>query len=67
MNEPRIPKTKEEYYQMLLEDRIKRIELQKHLEQVKSKKLMLTSSAAPGLSNRNIHASRNSLNKLNFH
>ena len=64
---PKIPKTREEYYQMLLEERIKRIELQKHLEQVKSKKLMLTSAATPGLSsNRNIQASKNTLNRLQF-
>jgi hypothetical protein len=64
---PKVPKTREEYYQMLLEERIKRIELQKHLEQVKSKKLMLTSAATPGLSsNRNIQASKNTLNRLQF-
>jgi hypothetical protein len=63
--EPRVPKTKEEYIQMLLEERQKKQELQKHLAQVKPKKLLLTGSTqgAPGM---NIQASKNTLFKLQF-
>ena len=62
--QPKIPKTKEEYYQMLMEERIKRQQLQKHLEQVKPKKLLLTGN--PGFVQNNIQVSKNNLFKLNF-
>ena len=43
--EIRVPKTIEEYKQMLLEDRIKRIEEKKRISQIKSTKLMFTTNA----------------------
>lgn len=63
---PRVPKTIEEYRQMLLEDRIKAIEHKKRIEQIKSTKLMFTS--APGMESnpRNMVASRNNLRTMNF-
>ena len=63
---PRVPKTMEEYHQMLLEDRIKASEHKKMVEQVKSKKMLFT--ATPGCSSnpRNIQASRNNLRMMNF-
>ena len=63
--EPRVPKTKEEYIQMLLEERQKKQELQKHLAQVKPKKLLLTGSTQ-GIPGMNIQASKNTLFKLQF-
>lgn len=63
-NAPMIPKTKEEYYQMLLEERKKKIELMEHLRKTKPKHLLLTSS--PGMSSQNIQASRNNLFKMQF-
>ena len=63
---PRVPKTIEEYHQMLLEDRIKAIEHKKMIEQVKSKKLMFTSSPGASLNPRNLQASRNNLRMMNF-
>lgn len=64
--DPRVPKTIEEYHQMLLEDRIKAIEHKKMVEQVKSKKMLFT--AAPGATSnpRNLQASRNNLRMMNF-
>ena len=61
-----MPKTIEEYHQMLLEDRIKAIEHKKMIEQVKSKKLMFTSSPGASLNPRNLQASRNNLRMMNF-
>ena len=63
---PRVPKTFEEYNQMLLEDKIKQNEHRKMIEEVKSKKMMFTS--APGsISNpRNLCASKNNLRMMNF-
>ena len=63
---PRVPKTFEEYNQMLLEDKIKQNEHRKMIEEVKSKKMMFTS--APGsISNpRNLCASKNNLHMMNF-
>lgn len=63
---PRVPKTIEEYHQMLLEDRIKAIEHKKMVEQVKSKKMMFTSAPGAGLNPRNLQASRNNLRTMNF-
>lgn len=47
---PRIPQTREEYNQMVLEERIRRINQRKRIEQIKSKKLMFDTSG--------IHASQ---------
>ena len=41
---PRIPQTREEYNQMVLEERIRRINERKRIQQIKSKKLMFDTS-----------------------
>ena len=63
---PRVPKTIEEYHQMLLEDKIKQIQHRKMIEEVKSKKMMFTSAPGAGLNPRNLRASRNNLRMMNF-
>jgi len=63
----RVPKTKEEYYEMLLDDRKKAIEHKLMIEQIKSKKMMFTS--APGMNYTNpktIQATKNNLRSMNF-
>ena len=64
--EPRIPKTIEEYKRMLLEDKIKAIEHKKMIEQVKSKKMMFTSTPYFVNNANNINASKNNLKSMNF-
>ena len=63
---PRVPKTIEEYHQMLLEDKIKQIQHRKMIEEVKSKKMMFTSAPGASLNPRNLQASRNNLRMMNF-
>ena len=63
---PRVPKTVEEYHQMLLDDKIKALEHKKRIEQIKSKKLMFTSVPGVQSNPRNIQASRNNLRMMNF-
>jgi hypothetical protein len=63
---PRVPKTIEEYHQMLLEDRIKAIEHKKRIEQIKSTKLMFTSAPGAESNPRNLRASKNNLRMMNF-
>jgi len=63
---PRVPKTIEEYNQMLLEDKIKQIEHRKMIEEVKSKKMMFTSAPGATSNPRNLQASRNNLRMMNF-
>lgn len=66
--EVRVPKTKEEYYQMLLDDRKKAIEQKLRVEQIKSKKLMFTVSPdSTGVNPRNIVPTKNNLRSMNFH
>jgi len=63
----RVPKTKEEYYEMLLDDRKKAIEHKLRIEQIKSKKMLFTS--APGINYTNpktIQATKNNLRNMNF-
>ena len=62
----RVPKTIEEYRQMLLEDRIKAIEHKKRIDQIKSTKLLFTTTPGSGSNPRNIVASKNSLRKMSF-
>ena len=66
--EVRVPKTKEEYFQMLLEDRVKRIEERKRISQIKSTKLMFTSNIEYNNNNNinTIQASKNSLRMMSF-
>lgn len=63
---PRVPKTIEEYHQMLLEDRIKAIEHKKRIEQIKSTKLLFTSAPGAQSNPRNVVASKNNLRMMNF-
>jgi hypothetical protein len=63
---PRVPKTMEEYRQMLLDDKIKEIQHRQILEQVKSKKIMFTSAPSAVLNPINIQVSRNNLRSMNF-
>lgn len=64
---PRVPKTMEEYKQMLADDRIKAIQHKQYIDQVKSKKMMFVSS--PGTINnpRNIQSTKNTLRSMSFH
>jgi hypothetical protein len=67
--EVRVPKTMEEYQQMLLEDRIKQIEQRKRISQIKSTKLMFVSNQenyGNQVNPRNIIASKNNLRMMNF-
>ena len=67
--EKRVPKTIEEYNQMVYEDRIKRIEERKRISEIKSTKLMFTTtpdSYAGQVNPRNIRPSKNSLRKMSF-
>ena len=64
----RVPKTIEEYYQMLLDDKKKAIEHKFRMEQIKSKKLLFTSSPdSVGVNPRNIIATKNNLRSMNFY
>jgi len=63
---PRMPKTIEEYHEMLLKDKIKQIEHRKMIEEVKSKKMMFTSAPGSSSNPRNLRASRNNLRMMNF-
>ena len=67
--EKRVPKTIEEYNQMVYEDRIKRIEERKRISEIKSTKLMFTTTPDNHVSQgnpRNIQTSKNSLRKMSF-
>ena len=67
--EIRVPKTIEEYNQMVNEDRIKRIEERKRIAEIKSTKLMFTTTPDNHVSQgnpRNIKASRNNLRRMSF-
>ena len=64
--EIRVPKTMEEYRQMLLEDRIKAIQHKKMIEEVKSKKMFFTSAPNATFNPRNIQSSVNNLRTMNF-
>ena len=63
---PRVPKTLEEYKRMLLEDKIKAIEHKKMVEQIKSKKMMFTTTPAMTINPKNIQASKNNLRMMSF-
>ena len=67
--EKRVPKTIEEYNKMVYEDRIKRIEERKRISEIKSTKLMFTTtpnSYAGQVNPRNVQPSKNSLRKMSF-
>jgi len=62
--EIRVPKTIEEYKQMLLDDKIKRIEQQKRISQIKSTKLLFTTNAdSQGV----IRPTKNNLRSMSFY
>ncbi len=63
---PRVPKTIEEYKQMLLDDKIKTIKHKMMVEQVKSKKMFFTSVPGATSNPRNIQATKNNLRSMNF-
>jgi hypothetical protein len=63
----RVPKTMEEYKQMLLEDKLKKIEQQKRISEIKSTKLIFTTNPVyPITVQQNIGANKNSLRRMNF-
>lgn len=62
----RVPKTIDEYRRMLLEDRIKAIEQKKKIEQIKSTKMLFTSTPGSNSNPRNVVASKNNLRSMNF-
>lgn len=62
----RVPKTMEEYRQMLLDDKIKAIEHKKRIEQIKSTKLLFTSAPGSVSNPRNMTATKNKLRTMNF-
>jgi hypothetical protein len=64
--EIRVPKTIEEYREMLLEDKIKAIQHKKMVEEVKSKKMMFTSAPGSTSNPRNIKSSIYNLRMMNF-
>lgn len=63
---PRIPKTMEEYKQMLLDDQIKAIQQKQRVEQIKSKKMMFTSAPGAQMNPRNMKATSNNLRSMSF-
>jgi hypothetical protein len=64
---PRVPKTMEEYKQMLADDRIKAIQHKQYIDQVKSKKMMFVSSPETIHNPRNIQSTKNTLRSMSFH
>ena len=67
--EKKVPKTIEEYNKMVMEDRIKRVEERKRIAEIKSTKLMFTTTPDNNFNQRNprnIQTSRNNLKKMSF-
>lgn len=66
--EIRVPKTIEEYRQMVLEDKIKQYKERMRLAHIKSTKLLFTSPNmnTVNVNTRNIQASKNNLRMMNF-
>ena len=61
--ETKVPKTKEEYLKMLVEERIRQFEERKRISQIKSTQLLFTTHVGK---QGNIRASKNGLRMLNF-
>lgn len=61
--EIKVPKTKEEYFRMVAEERKRQMEEKIRISQIKSTKLMFTTNAGP---QGTVQASRNTLRKLSF-
>jgi len=68
INEPnvRVPKTMEEYHQMVREDQIKAYEQKKRIEEIKSTKLIFTTTPNASINPRNVVASKNNLRSMSF-
>jgi hypothetical protein len=63
----KVPKTMEEYKQLLLEDKLKKIEQQKRISEIKSTKLIFTTNPVyPITVQQNIGTNKNSLRRMNF-
>ena len=62
--EVKIPKTKEEYFRMIHEERLRRIQEAHRISQIKSRKLMFT---ANNTYQENIRTTANKLHKMSFH
>lgn len=60
-----IPKTKEEYVKMLLEERQKRFEQQRRIKEIKSTQMNFTTNDMP-VPRKPIQPSKNSLRKMSF-
>jgi hypothetical protein len=63
--EVKVPKTKEEYIQMVIEERTRQIQERKRIAQIKSKKMMFTTNYTH--TSNTINASTNGLRKMSFH
>jgi hypothetical protein len=63
--EIRVPKTMEEYRQMLIDDKIKQIQQKKRIEEIKSTKLMFTTNVTN--QSNTIRPTINNLRSMNFH
>ena len=63
--EVKVPKTKEEYIQMVIEERNRQIQERKRIAQIKSKKMLFTTNYTH--TSATINASTNSLRKMSFH
>ena len=65
--EIRVPKTIEEYHQMLFEDNLKMIEERKRIAQIKSTKLLFTTNGVNNVNSQtNIRPNNNSLRMMRF-
>lgn len=61
--EIKVPKTKEEYLKMLLEERVRQIEERKRISQIKSTRMLFTTNV---VNQGNIQASKNGLRMMSF-
>jgi hypothetical protein len=62
--EVKVPKTIEEYRQMILEERIKNLKERKRIQQIKSTKLLFTDNS--GVKSKNIISTKNNLRSMSF-
>jgi hypothetical protein len=66
--EVKVPKTKEEYIQMVIEEKQRQIQERKRIAQIKSKKLLFTSTTNyTPTGGATIQASKNSLRRMSFY
>jgi len=62
----RVPKTKEEYFQMLLDDKRRAEKKRRYIEHIKPKKMLFSSGQHPSIRPQPIQASTNNLRMMNF-